>query len=75
MVIVKYRENPAIKMYAKVLRDSYNNKKVNKPVQKTGGLLRRDVSMQKEETNKKMQPYDEILDAFKQVQEARRNLM
>ena len=30
--------------------------------------------MQKEETNKKMQPYDEIVDAFKQVQEARRNL-
>ena len=62
-------------MYAKVLRDSYNNKKTNKSVQKTGGLLRRDVSTQKEETNKKMQPYDEVLDAFKQVQEARRNLM
>ena len=42
---------------------------------KTGGLLRRDVSMQKEETDKKMQPFDEVLDAFKQVQEARRNLM
>ena len=62
-------------MYARAVRDSYNNKKPSKPVQKTGGLLRRDVSMQKEETNKKMQPFDEVLDAFKQVQEARRNLM
>ena len=75
MVIVKYRENPAIKMYARAVRDSYNSKKPSKPVQKTGGLLRRDVSMQREETNKKMQPFDEVLDAFKQVQEARRNLM
>tara|TARA_R100000742_G_C4264102_1_gene81983 strand:+ start:776 stop:1003 length:228 start_codon:yes stop_codon:yes gene_type:complete len=75
MVKVKYRENPARKMYARAVRDSYNNKKPSKPVQKTGGLLRRDVSMQKEETNKKMQPFDEVLDAFKQVQEARRNLM
>ena len=62
-------------MYARAVRDSYNNKKPSKPVQKTGGLLRRDVSMQKEETSKKMQPFDEVLDAFKQVQEARRNLM
>ena len=72
---MKYRENPAIKMYARAVRDSYNNKKTSAPVQKTGGLLRRDVSMQKENTNKKMQPFDEVLDAFKQVQEARRNLM
>ena len=72
---MKYRENPAIKMYARAVRDSYNNKKTSTPAQKTGGLLRRDVSMQKENTNKKMQPFDEVLDAFKQVQEARRNLM
>ena len=72
---MKYRENPAINIYAPAVRDSYNTKKTSNTVPKTGGLLRRDVAMQKEHTNKQMQPFDEVLDAFTQVQAARRNLM
>ena len=71
---MKYRQNPAVKLYAKAIKDINLNKQPKQPVNNKGGLLRRNPSMLEEVNKSSNEPYDQVLDALKQVQEQRRKL-
>jgi len=59
--------------YTKALKDLINRDK--KPVQKTGGLLQRNMPKKVVEEKKNPEPYDSVLDALDQVRKQRKALL